>query len=72
MNDTVINHTANAITQATDLLVADSIPVKDKFNILATDIIPEIIEWGITAGLKLLTAIIIVSAGFWISKKRRQ
>jgi small conductance mechanosensitive channel len=69
MNDTLVNHTANAITQATDFLVADSIPVKEKFNIITTDIIPEIIDWGIAAGLKLLTAIIIVSVGFWVSKK---
>ncbi|MDR3286416.1 MAG: mechanosensitive ion channel [Prevotellaceae bacterium] len=69
MNDTIVNITQNAITQASDFLTTDSIPVKDKLSFIISDFVPKFIEWGITAGLKLIAAIIIISVGFWITKK---
>jgi small conductance mechanosensitive channel len=69
MNDSIISSAPDIAAQARELLVADSIPVKEKLGFIVTDIVPQIIEWGINAGLKLLAAIIIIFIGFWIAKK---
>jgi small conductance mechanosensitive channel len=69
MNDSIIYSTPDLAAHAKELLEADSIPVKEKLGFIVTDIVPQIINWGIHAGLKLLAAIIIIIIGFWITKK---
>ncbi|MDR2650744.1 MAG: mechanosensitive ion channel [Prevotellaceae bacterium] len=69
MNDSIISSTSDIASQAKELLVADSIPVKEKLGFIVNDFVPQIINWGIHAGLKLLAAIIIIIVGFWIARK---
>ncbi|MDR2291937.1 MAG: mechanosensitive ion channel family protein [Prevotellaceae bacterium] len=69
MNDSIIASTSSIALQAKELLATDSIPVKEKLDLIVTDFVPQIINWGIRAGLKLLAAIIIIVIGFWITKK---
>ncbi|MDR1553691.1 MAG: mechanosensitive ion channel family protein [Prevotellaceae bacterium] len=69
MNDSIISSTSDIASQAKELLAADSIPVKEKLGFIVNDFVPQIINWGIHAGLKLLAAIIIIIIGFWITKK---
>ncbi|MDR2126717.1 MAG: mechanosensitive ion channel [Prevotellaceae bacterium] len=69
MNDSIISSASGIAYQTKYLLTADSIPVKEKLDMIANDFVPQIINWGISAGLKLLAAIIILVVGFWIAKK---
>jgi small conductance mechanosensitive channel len=69
MNDSIISSTSGIVLQAKELLATDSIPAKEKLDLVISDFVPQIIKWGINAGLKLLAAIIIVVIGFWITKK---
>ena len=69
MNDTIILSAPSIAEQTKVLLTADSISAVEKFNVFVTDFVPKIINWGISAGIKLLAAIIIISVGFWVAKK---
>ncbi|MDR2064998.1 MAG: mechanosensitive ion channel family protein [Prevotellaceae bacterium] len=69
MNDSIISSTSDIVRQTGELLATDSIPVKEKLDLVISDFVPQIIKWGINAGLKLLAAIIIIVVGFWITKK---
>ena len=69
MNDTIMASAPNIAEQAKELLAADSISATEKLNLIVTDIVPKIINWGISAGIKLLAAILILSIGFWLAKK---
>jgi small conductance mechanosensitive channel len=69
MNDSIISSASDVAAHARELLAADTVPVKEKISFIVTDIVPQIVNWGIHAGLKLLAAIIIIIIGFWITKK---
>jgi small conductance mechanosensitive channel len=69
MNDTIISSAPSIAEQTKQLLSADSISAVEKINVIMTDFVPKIINWGISAGIKLLAAIIIISVGFWCAKK---
>jgi len=69
MNDTIMSAAPSIAEQTKGLFEADSISATEKINIIVTDLIPKIIDWGISAALKLLAAIVITSAGFWLARK---